>query len=103
MQTLKPNHPRFGGLRVRAVVIGAAALVLGTTQVTQAGINVWTTNGPSGAAVKALAIDPSTPSTLYAGTAPGFIAAPGGVFQSTNSGGSWSAGTGLSDAALFIR
>ena len=34
--------------------------------------------------VFALAIDPRTPSTLYAGTG-------GGVYQSTDSGGSWSA------------
>jgi cysteine-rich repeat protein len=42
--------------------------------------------------VYALAIDPTTPSTLYAGTN------GGGVFQSTNSGASWStASTGLDD------
>ena len=35
--------------------------------------------------VKALAIDPHDPSTLYAGTY------GGGVFKSTNGGGSWSA------------
>ena len=40
--------------------------------------------------VRALAIDPATPTTLYAGTY------GGGVFKSTNGGGSWSAfNTGL--------
>ena len=34
----------------------------------QAGINVWTSHGPGVAGVTALAIDPTTPSTLYAGT-----------------------------------
>ena len=39
--------------------------------------------------VYALAIDPTTPATLYAGTY-------GGVFKSTNGGGDWSAvNTGL--------
>jgi disulfide bond formation protein DsbB len=50
-----------------------------------AGNNVWTSNGPDGGMVYALAIDPTTPSTLYAGTL-GF-----GVFKSTNGGGNWSA------------
>src|SRR5205807_9211166 len=40
--------------------------------------------------VLALAIDPQTPATLYAGTA------GGGVFKSANAGGSWGAvNTGL--------
>jgi len=48
--------------------------------------------------VFALAINPATPSTLYAGTY------GGGVFQSTNSGGSWSAvNTGLSGDALSVH
>lgn len=40
--------------------------------------------GPIGVDVVALAIDPSTPATLYAGT-------DGGVFKSANGGDSWSA------------
>ena len=41
-------------------------------------------------AIAALAIDPSTPTTLYAGTS------GGGVFKSTDGGGSWRAiNTGL--------
>src|SRR5437870_7952575 len=56
----------------------------------QAGVNVWTSLGPEGGAVLALAIDPRSPSTLYAGTR------SGGVFKSTNGGASWSAvNTGL--------
>jgi photosystem II stability/assembly factor-like uncharacterized protein len=49
-----------------------------------AGINVWTSIGPEGGTMSSLAIDPLSPSTLYAGTA-------SGVFKSTNSGASWSA------------
>ena len=56
-----------------------------------AGTNVWTSNGPEGGTIIALAIDPVTPATLYAGTS-------GGVFKSTNGGGNWSAvNTGLTD------
>lgn len=43
-----------------------------------------TSNGPPGGNVTALAIDPVTPATLYAGT-------ESGVFKSTDGGGSWSA------------
>src|SRR5262245_12299942 len=65
-------------------------LVASSLSPAQGGINTWTTNGPEGGLVKTLAIDPTTPSTLYAATY------AGGVFKSTNSGGSWSAvNTGL--------
>ena len=56
----------------------------------QAGIafsatDVGTSNGLEGGVVYALAIDPATPATLYAGTL------GGGVFKSTNGGANWSA------------
>ena len=99
MRTLTLGFPWVGGVRLsaKAVVIGPVALTFGTAHVTQAGINVWSSHGPYGGYVFALAIDPSTPSTLYAGTY------GGGVFQSTNSGGSWSAvNTGLSGNAPTV-
>src|SRR5215813_9286739 len=40
--------------------------------------------GPPGGGIYALAIDPSSPATVYAGTS-------GGVFKSTNEGLSWTA------------
>src|SRR5437870_1964525 len=46
-------------------------------------LNRWSTNGPEGADILALAIDPSHPATIYAGTG-------GGLFKSTNGGESWS-------------
>src|SRR3989442_14101261 len=50
----------------------------------------WISNGPEGGTIHALAIDPQTPSTLYAGTY------GAGVFQSTDGGANWSAiNTGL--------
>src|SRR2546426_7667567 len=45
--------------------------------------NRWSSNGPEGGSVAALAIDSSNPAIIYAG-------AGGGVFKSTNGGGSWS-------------
>src|SRR6266851_1805620 len=52
----------------------------------------WTSNGPGGGTVFALAIDPLTPTTIYAGT---YL---GGVFKSANGGASWSASnTGLTN------
>jgi photosystem II stability/assembly factor-like uncharacterized protein len=58
--------------------------------------NVWTSIGPEGEAVSALAIDPTTPTTVYAGTS------GGGVFKSTDGGNSWSAANvGLT--ALDVR
>jgi hypothetical protein len=44
-----------------------------------AGINQWTSHGPEGGQIFALAIDPLTPTTLYAGTF-GF-GGGGGVFD----------------------
>jgi photosystem II stability/assembly factor-like uncharacterized protein len=72
-------------------LIGAVFLLAGAPAA-RAGVNVWTTHGPYGdlgRPVSTLAIDPVTPSTLYAGTnnAPGPAR---GVFQSTNGGASWS-------------
>jgi photosystem II stability/assembly factor-like uncharacterized protein len=61
-----------------------------------AGVNTWTSSGPTGEDIRALAINPSTPTTLYAATY------GGGVFKSTNGGGSWSpANAGLTSNLLF--
>ena len=67
----------------------AIALVLSAT-IAGAGPGVWTSGGPYGGDVMALAINPTTPGTLYAGTD------GGGIFKSTDAGGTWSAvNTGL--------
>ena len=64
--------------------------------VARAGVNVWTTNGPEGRIIEALAINPATPATIYAGTY------GGGVFKSTNNGGSWDAvNSGLTNALVL--
>ena len=49
-----------------------------------AGINVWTSHGPEGRLAFALAVDPTTPGTLYAGT-------DGAAFKSADGGHSWQA------------
>lgn len=54
-------------------------------------LNAWSSNGPE-AEVLSLAMDPTNPATIYAGTY------GSGVFKSTNRGASWSAvNTGLTD------
>src|SRR5450432_1915724 len=55
---------------------------------------VWQqTNGLYGGDIRALAIDPTAPQTVYAGTFYG-----GGVFKSVNGGSSWNAvNTGLTN------
>jgi hypothetical protein len=70
--------PPHGWSRGVGVLIVAFGLLL--AGYAQAGINQWTSNGPEGGRISALAIDPTTPSTLYAGT-------PGqGVYKSTDGG-----------------
>jgi hypothetical protein len=53
-----------------------------------AGVNTWTTNGPNGASVQSLAIDPVIPSFVYAGTL------SDGVFKSADPGLSYSLAPG---------
>ena len=60
-----------------------AVLLVVSEPAARAGINVWTSYGPDGAFVCSLAIDPSMPNTLYAGT-------ERGVFKSTDGGATWS-------------
>ncbi len=74
--------------RIVAITLGLAVVFGG---VAEAGLDVWTSNGPFGGKINALVIDPQSPSTLYVGT-------PVGVFKSTDGGGQWMAvNQGLSD------
>jgi photosystem II stability/assembly factor-like uncharacterized protein len=77
----------------KAFLLGLLTLMIASQAgVIAAGTNVWTCNGPEGGRIQALATDPVTPSTLYAGTD------AGGVFKSTNGGAAWSAvNSGLTD------
>ena len=81
------NFPLLGVFLFLAVF-----LVLPSTG--HAGTNQWTSNGPSGQMVKALAVSPNFASdkTLFAGTN------GGGVFKSSDGGATWSAAnTGLTN------
>jgi photosystem II stability/assembly factor-like uncharacterized protein len=80
---------------MRAVAVGVA--VLAALVATAQAQVYWTSDGPfGGAEVFALAINPTTPTTLYAGTH------HGGVFESTNGGSSWNAvNTGLTDTSVL--
>src|SRR5215471_13993807 len=46
----------------------SAVLWVSSARMVHAGDNVWTSLGPEGGPVLALALDPLTPTTLYAGT-----------------------------------
>jgi hypothetical protein len=76
-----------------ALVLICAAVLVAGVRPAHAGINVWTSHGPGREAVNAVVIDPTTSTTLYVGTA------GGGVFKSTDSGGTWNTlNTGLTNA-----
>jgi hypothetical protein len=51
-----------------SAAITCAVFVVISAQTAQAGINAWTSIGPEGGNIGALAIDPTTPTALYAGT-----------------------------------
>ena len=51
----------------RGLAAVCAAVFVTTAHPARAGVNVWTSHGPPGGSVGALAIDPITPRTLYAG------------------------------------
>ena len=82
---LDRRSPRFGKGFLLPLLAIFALLGPSLAGVASAGVNTWTTNGPDGGDIRALAIDPANPATLYAGTE------GGGVFKSTNGGGSWNA------------
>ena len=62
----------------RKILLLSVWMLLGTNleNAAFAGVGIWTSNGPEGGSISVLAIDPVTPTTLYAGTE------GGGVFKS---------------------
>jgi hypothetical protein len=76
---------------------GAAVLIsLVQAGVASAGANYWTTNGPVEDYIYALAVDPLTPSTVYAGTV------FNGVYKSVDSGDNWNPiNTGLPAGSVY--
>jgi hypothetical protein len=57
-------------------------IVIGLNWAQPAAAQSWSTHGPAGATITALAVHPWTPTTLYAGTT-------GGIFKSTTGGTEW--------------
>src|SRR5687767_9973336 len=78
MRISRPTLVRFLSL------IAVLAFLGSESQSFWAGPNVWTSIGPDGGGVSALAIDPQSPRTIYAATF-------SGIFKSTDGGGSWKA------------
>jgi photosystem II stability/assembly factor-like uncharacterized protein len=90
-------------LRVTRLICALAVLITLFPPVpVKAGQNQWTTNGPaSSGPINSLAVDPSAPQTIYAGSGiSGML--PGTVFKSTDGVASWApANTGL--PSVFVR
>src|SRR5262249_13678715 len=90
---------RRGGPAMRLTpwwLLLSAVLWVSSVRMVPAGDNVWTSIGPAGGSVLALALDPGMPTTLYAGTG------GSGVFKSRDGGTTWQASNtgGLSDASV---
>ena len=82
---------RFSAGRMLAAT-AALAVVCGS-RLGQAAEKHWVSLGPQGGTVQALAVDPASPSTIYAGC-------NGGVFKSTDGGTTW-APHGVGGANVF--
>jgi len=96
------DRRRRGRLRVSAVACVALALCVSAFRVAHAGINVWTNSGPDGLIIRVLAVDPVTPTTVYAGT--GDVSSPryGSIFKSTDGGAHWtSSSSGLPAVPVY--
>ncbi len=79
------------------VLLLSVLALLGLGNLGSAGAaDAWRSLGPEGGRIQALAIDPRTPTTLYAG------AFPGGVFKSIDGGRHWAGFSGgLTDVRVF--
>jgi hypothetical protein len=82
---------------VSATLFGLTLACLIAPAAVSAQTESWTSIGPEGGTAFALAIDPETASTIYAGTT-------GGVFKSTDAGVRWSpTNAGLPGPTNFIE
>src|SRR2546422_8642529 len=92
-------HLKTIARRIRTALLLSALLLFGSLHGAEAGVNVWTTNGPEGGSISALAVDPQTPTTLYAGTtsAGDFKSIDGGTHRKADNPGLGGAACGRSD------
>src|SRR5438132_12764701 len=90
-----------------AAVIGASALhsaVAGQAAdpALPRGPNRWTTRGPGGGTILAMAVDPTDPSTIYAGAWDYYEPFGTGVYKSTDGGLHWGlANRGLTSTGVY--
>lgn len=98
---LQPSARQSGGRPDGSVTGKASALacaivvVLASGRSADAGINVWTSNGPDGGRINAVAMVRSNPNTVFAGT-------NAGVFKSVDGGATWTAtNTGLTNHTVY--
>jgi hypothetical protein len=93
MMTKATRGDRFRRARWTLRVVCAMAIL--SSGVAHGG--VWTSHGPRGGIVRALAVDPTNPSTVYAATS------SGGIFKSTNGGNAWSSSSnGIPSLSSYI-
>jgi photosystem II stability/assembly factor-like uncharacterized protein len=71
---------------IRSAILPLVLLFLPITL--PASNSVWTNKGPDGGVIRCIAVDPLAPGTLYTGTD------GGGIFKSTDKGGTWTAANG---------
>jgi photosystem II stability/assembly factor-like uncharacterized protein len=92
------GEDRKGGdiMRKSFFISGIIILLILVISSNSFGDNPWISIGPEGGSVSALAINPQTPDTLYAGIW------SGGVYKSTNGGANW-VNTGVVANALAIN
>src|SRR5262245_40353197 len=69
--------------RPAVIAFRVLALLLVLAGTAWAGNGIWTGNGPTGAATRAVLVDPAAPSTTYVGTV------GSGVFKSIDTGATW--------------
>ena len=88
-----------------ATVIGASPLhsaVAGQAAGHPGGPNRWTTRGPGGGTILAMAVDPTDPSTIYAGAWDYYEPFGTGVYKSTDGGLHWGlANRGLTSTGVY--
>lgn len=88
-----PGPSRAASIRRATILL----LALGVGGALRAGCNEWTTSGPWGGTIQALAVDPFTPTTVYAAAEWGIL------YKSTDGGLTWAEKTrGLPPAERFL-
>src|SRR3989442_4057915 len=86
--------PRLASTTVASTEqLDSGTISSGLAQENALSLNRWSGNGPYGAFIRSLAIDPLNPATIYAGTE------SQGIFKSTDNGGSWS--SSLANGSFF--